>query len=75
MKHCHVDYEEDSDQPEDIVIQPDLLSVLEEDSMNESRHEIEDEFDNDVHNDNTAHSNHDYLHITNPSWRGILTSK
>lgn len=57
------------------MIQPDLLSVLEEDSMNESRHEIEDEFDNDVHNDNTAHSNHDFLQITNPSWRGILTSK
>ena len=43
-------------QPEDMVIQPDLPSMLEEDSMNESMHKIEDDFDTEADDDNTAHS-------------------
>ena len=56
IKHSPVDDREDTDQPEDTVIQPDLPPMLEEDSMNESMHEIEDDFDNEADDDNTAHS-------------------
>ena len=46
INYSPVDDREDTDQPEDMVIQPDLPPMLEEDSMNESMHEIEDDFDN-----------------------------
>ena len=41
IKHFPVDDREDTDQLEDMVIQPDLPSMLEQDSMNEYMHDIE----------------------------------
>lgn len=39
-----------------MVIQRDLPPMLEQDTMNESMHEIEDDFDNEANDNNTAHS-------------------
>ena len=58
IKHSPVDDREDTDQQEYIRIQPDLPPMLEEDSMNESMHEIEDDFDNEADDDNTGHALH-----------------
>jgi len=68
--HSLFDDREVTYQPEDMVIQPDLPPILEEDSMTESINGIEDDFNDGRCDDNTSRSGYNSSPgIANPSFK------
>ena len=69
-------HDDNDEQPEDVVIQPDLPPLFEDDSMNESMHEIEDDFDNEAYTNANFHSSNStsYNYGANSS-HGVATNK